>query len=561
MIMGMRMSTPKLKLGLLLDSFEVSAWFFHSLEQIVDSDYAEFSVILMNSDDHKKNISTWFNNLRGNPKELVYKFFNTIDEKVFLRKPNAFETMNLQKILSGIPVVTVKPTSEGNIDVISPDDVKRVREYNLDIFIKVGFQQLCEPIITAAKYGIWFYDHTDNKTKRGGPPGFWEVVEGRPETGSVLLMVNEYPQSRRVVYRSRFLTHPFSPARNRNTSFWVSASFLPRQIGLLYRLGEARFFQETAKFNDEFDFYDRKQYQVPTNIDSLIIYTSFFVRLMSELYQRVFRLETWYLMVDFSKNTPLSFVDFNKVIPPKDRFWADPHVIHKNDRYFIFVEEYIYKNRKGHISVIDMDSQGQYKDPVPVLETGYHLSYPFVFECDEKYYMVPESAQNHTIDLYECVKFPTQWKFKMSLMNNVLAVDTTFFFHLGKWWLFTGIAENEGALPEVELFLFYSDDLFTTEWKSHPLNPVISDVTCARPAGKLFTKDGKVYRPSQDCSKTYGHGFNISEVLCLTETEYLEKKVAEVKPNWDNRLMGTHTYTSAEGINVIDGITRRRKLF
>jgi hypothetical protein len=266
-------------------------------------------------------------------------------------------------------------------------------------------------------------------------------------------------------------------------------------------------------------------------------------------------------MFDFSKNTSLSFANFKKVVPPKDRFWADPHVIKKGDQYFIFIEEFIYKQNKGHISVIEMDLGGHYKDPYTVLETDYHLSYPLVFEFNHQYFMVPESAQNRSIDLYECVTFPTQWKFKMRLMDNVIARDSTLFFHLGKWWLFTGITENAGAEPEVELFLFYSDNLFSTEWKSHPLNPVISDVTCARPAGKLFLMGGKIYRPSQDCSKTYGYGFNINEVVCLSETDYLEKKVLSVKPNWDSRLIATHTFSRVEGLNFTDALIRRSKLF
>jgi hypothetical protein len=234
-------------------------------------------------------------------------------------------------------------------------------------------------------------------------------------------------------------------------------------------------------------------------------------------------------------------------------------VIKKDGTIYIFIEEYLYKNHKGRISMIEMDTEGNYKNPVPVLDTDYHLSYPFVFENENKYYMVPESAANNSIDLYECIDFPTTWKLKMSLMQNVKAVDTTLFFYEGKWWLFTGLASHEGAFPEVELFLFYSDDLFSTEWKPHPLNPVISDVTSARPAGKLFTRDGKVYRPSQDCSKWYGHGFNLNEVVCLNEKDYVEKKLSEVKPNWDPALSGTHTFTYTDDFIIIDATYRKRK--
>jgi hypothetical protein len=208
-----------------------------------------------------------------------------------------------------------------------------------------------------------------------------------------------------------------------------------------------------------------------------------------------------------------------------------------------------------------MDKQGNCREAVPVLSEDHHLSYPFVFEHKNKYYMVPESADKNSIDLYECVEFPTRWKFKMSLMRDVKAVDTTLFFYGGKWWLFTGLAENVGAFPEVELFLFYSDDLFTTRWISHPLNPVISGVASARPAGRLFIKNGKIFRPSQDCSKSYGYGFNINEITCLNEQEYQEKKVAAVKPHWDPKLIATHTYTQVGELTVIDGLSMRSKLF
>ena len=506
------MSPQKLRLGLLLDSFEVQAWLYHSLELIANSGCAEFSLIIMNDSNQKDKSKTWFHYLWRNRREFAYKIFNRIDERIFVRGPNAHETKNLHSLLAGVPTIAIRPIKDGEIEVIKPDDVKIIGDYDLDILIKVGRDQVHGELLTVSKYGIWFYQHNDDRTETGGPPGFWEVVENWPDTGTALLNANQFSQNLWAIYRSRNSTYPYSPARNRNISLWASSSFLPRQIDLLYRLGNTRFLQETAKFNSDFNFYDCRQYITPSNLDSLKLYIRLFIRNINELYLRLFRLESWYLLFDFSKKTSLSFANFKKVVPPKDRFWADPHVIKKGDQYFIFIEEYIYKKNKGHISVIEMDLEGHYKDPYTVLETDYHLSYPFVFEFNHQYFMVPESAQHRTIDLYECVTFPTQWKFKMRLMDNVIARDSTLFFHLGKWWLFTGITENAGAEPEVELFLFYSDNLFSPEWKSHPLNPVISDVTRARPAGKLFLMGGKIYRPSQDCSKTYGYGFNINEV-------------------------------------------------
>jgi len=278
--------------------------------------------------------------------------------------------------------------------------------------------------------------------------------------------------------------------------------------------------------------------------------------------QKIFFLDQWFLMFDLSlsDSNSIPFHDFQKIIPPKDRFWADPHVIQVNEHYFVFVEEYIYRSRKAHISVIEINNEGNYKAPVKVLETGYHLSYPFVFECDGRYYMVPESSENKTIELYECVQFPNKWQRMMNLMENVSAVDTTLFHYGDKWWLFTGMQEDEKSLPLAKLYLFSSSWLFTKEWISHPLNPIEADVTRARPAGKLFIKEGRIFRPSQKCTRTYGEGFYINEVLRLSESDYSEKTVATVTPYWDRKILGSHTYVREGQLTLIDTFTRRRRI-
>jgi hypothetical protein len=206
-----------------------------------------------------------------------------------------------------------------------------------------------------------------------------------------------------------------------------------------------------------------------------------------------------------------------------------------------------------------MDERGNFGSPVPVLQRDYHLSYPFVFPWDGKYYLVPESAGNKTIDLYECVDFPYKWKIKMNLMEDILAVDTTLFYFNKKWWLFTGIGDNAGSFPQVELFLFYADELCTQEWASHPLNPIVSDVKRARPAGRIFMRDGKIFRPSQDCSKTYGYGFDLNEILSLSESQYRETKAVSVRPDWDEGTRGTHTFARAGKLTMIDAYRRKRK--
>jgi hypothetical protein len=250
---------------------------------------------------------------------------------------------------------------------------------------------------------------------------------------------------------------------------------------------------------------------------------------------------------------------FKKISPPKDRFWADPHIVDKGSNYYIFVEEYLYQLKRGRISVIEMDQKGNYKPSIPVLQTDYHLSFPFVFDWMGRYYMIPESSMKRTIDLYECIEFPSRWRFKTTLMKDIKAVDTTLLYTQGKWWLFTAASENEAAAPQVELFLFYSKELFTDQWQAHPMNPIVSDMKRARAAGRPFARDGKLFRPSQYCSKTYGYGFDVNEIVLLSETEYCERTVTTVRPESGKSILATHTYAKEGNLTVIDALRLRPK--
>jgi len=90
---------------------------------------------------------------------------------------------------------------------------------------------------------------------------------------------------------------------------------------------------------------------------------------------------------------------------------------------------------------------------------------------------------------------------------------------------------------------------------------VVSDVRCARPGGRLFSHEGALYRPAQNCSRLYGYGYNIQEVLTLSPTEYSEAMVHEVYPEWDKKVVATHTYNACDGLSMIDAMVVRPRYY
>jgi hypothetical protein len=75
----------------------------------------------------------------------------------------------------------------------------------------------------------------------------------------------------------------------------------------------------------------------------------------------------------------------------------------------------------------------------------------------------------------------------------------------------------------------------------------------------LFERDGKLFRPSQFISKIYGYGFDLNEVLQLSDKDYAEKEAVSVRPHWGEKILATHTYSTAGQLTIIDAFTYRIK--
>ncbi len=75
----------------------------------------------------------------------------------------------------------------------------------------------------------------------------------------------------------------------------------------------------------------------------------------------------------------------------------------------------------------------------------------------------------------------------------------------------------------------------------------------SRSAGRIFAWQGAFYRPSQDCSKTYGYAIVVQKIRTINEREYAEDEAFEIFPNWYRKIIGTHTLNHVGGLTIIDG--------
>ena len=290
--------------------------------------------------------------------------------------------------------------------------------------------------------------------------------------------------------------------------------------------------------------------------------SSFFQRALRRLdktFSSVFFIDQWVIMTAQGAGyNSLQWSMFHTILPDKDRYWGDPFVVSRNDRYFVFIEEKIYATGRGRIACLTLDRAGGFLSNQVVLERPYHLSYPFIFEQGSETYMIPETAGNRSIELYRCVHFPDEWVFVTTLMTDIYAVDATLLQYQNKVWMFVNVKEPGGSSLD-SLYLYYAPaGLPANEWTPHPHNPVVKDIRSARPAGRIFEHDGKLIRPSQDSSRRYGYALKFNRITKLNENEYAEEVELTFKPA-GGRMLATHTYNHVGGLTAVDAIIRRRK--
>jgi hypothetical protein len=400
-----------------------------------------------------------------------------------------------------------------------------------------------------ARYGIWRFCFGADGALDESLAGLPEVAAAEPLSASGLKLRLAADRPARLAYQSWARTYPFSVARNRDQLLRKTAEFAYRAVRELHRTGDGWL----ARLREV------RERPCAPRAPGVADVTRIVARLAHRGVERAFNIEQWFLAYRFGGRVQASLEGFTRIMPPKDRDWADPFVVEKSGRYYIFFEELIYAEGKAHIAMLELDRAGRLSAPSRVLEADYHLSYPYLFEHDGQLWMLPESARNRRVELYRCVDFPLQWKRECVLLEDLRLVDATLHRAGERWWMFANSAAGGSRMFDDELHLYYADRLMG-EWRPHPRNPVKSDARSSRPAGALFARNGVLYRPAQICVPRYGAGLAVHRVLKLTPEEYAERQVERLLPAAESGLFGLHTMNRADDLTVVDAFARRRRI-
>ena len=281
-----------LRVGLLLDSFVVPRWMRQVIAGIRDLPCARLELVVLNRRPAPA--------ARGG---FLYRLYRRLDDRLFREEPDAFAPADVRDLLEGCPVVEVEPVPQGAGDTLGAKDLACIGGHDLDVAVRLGFRTPTGGFARIARHGVWSHHHAEHG-------GLYEVLEAQPTTTALLRSGD------RTLYRSEGITDQRSVRRGFSECLSKGAHFAPRLLRLLAETGSlpsARFVAPALR-------------RTPGNLRMAWLWARLLARWVRDKVRAKTTHEQWYLAYRFEEGPrpPADFDGLTKLMPPKDRFWADP---------------------------------------------------------------------------------------------------------------------------------------------------------------------------------------------------------------------------------------------
>lgn len=241
------------------------------------------------------------------------------------------------------------------------------------------------------------------------------------------------------------------------------------------------------------------------------------------------------------KKTP-----FIAVPNPKGMWAADPFIIEKNNKVYIFGELFSLFKWRGELGYCVYEN-GKFSKWSIIFADEFHYSYPYIFEKDNEIFMMPETGSVNEIAIYKAVDFPSKWEKQFVILSGEKMVDSIFI--------------SDDVVLSYKMFGNFKNHLVllkneNNEWKK--IADIVDDQEIKRPAGKIFSYGEGFVRPAQDGRNLYGGAIKFFDCSNITDDINSEKEIANLQPNEiiiknsNKTFVGTHTYNASDNYEIVD---------
>lgn len=232
--------------------------------------------------------------------------------------------------------------------------------------------------------------------------------------------------------------------------------------------------------------------------------------------------------------------NYNLVENPHGFWLADSIVYEDDDGAWLFVEAFDVKEGYGKLAVLPFDD-GAFGDFELMLDSGSHLSYPFVFNHGGKRYMIPESSAAAEMALYVADDFPFGWRKLATLLEGPYVDTSVYGDAAGRVW---GYSYQVEAREFIRFTLDMDSFALTVEKRTYDSDGLL------RPGGRVFRENAELFFPTQNNRYFYGQSLLLRDLS--SERVVREILPADVKTADGRAFRRLHTYSRTASFEAVD---------
>lgn len=525
------------RFGIMINGHVLKSWQLLSIQRLIDSGHVLALVIENENIEVSESKSKKYFGRTG-----LYHLFNR-----FFLQDDMLKNIDCSEFLKDVNVIKATPILKGKYSQYFPeDDISNIKNQKLDFILRFGFNIIRGEILNSAKFGIWSFHHDDNEIIRGGPPGFWEIYNNQNINGILLQRLTDKLDAGIIIRKSYVSIIKHSYKTHLNELLRQGIDILQFAVQNLEKLNAGNWIP--------IEDINSRIYRFPTNTQMIWFIGKLTWNRIVFNFNDLFRHEKWNFGIikqpinDFIESKALNLVTvFPK--PKNNSFFADPFIAKKGDGVKVFFENFNYKKQKGIISSVDFSYvNNEFYSIEKILERPYHLAFPFYIDIENISYLIPESSISKKLN-----KYSLDSKFENIEDENILfngdCIDSVIFnFENMEWLFFT----RKSFGTNLNLFAYYRENS-NMNWKSHLLNPIVSDSRKARMAGNIIFASGILYRPAQKNNIFYGESVIINKIVKLTPEEFVEEEYHSLNAAQISKYKaGIHTLSHCDGYIAID---------
>ncbi len=237
---------------------------------------------------------------------------------------------------------------------------------------------------------------------------------------------------------------------------------------------------------------------------------------------------------------------FTAVPNPVGMWAADPFIIERDNKVYIFAELFSLSKWRGEIGYCIYEN-GKFSKWNIIFADEHHYSYPYVFEKENNIFMMPETGSVKEIAIYKAVDFPSKWEKQVVIFSGEKMVDSIF------------LADD--VILTYKMFGIFKNNLVLLKKENYgwqEISSIVDTQEIKRPAGKVFSYNNDFVRPAQDGRNLYGGAIKFFKCSDIINDIGSEQQIGDLRPeeiaveNLNKKIVGAHTYNATLNYEIID---------